>query len=317
MRVLAALTFLLATAGMVLAAPVPVRQARDCVRRGDARGLLDLVRQRYGSLESIAVSGEGVTRASVMGQKMVTTTKYVARATREGRYLVRWAAPVTTLDGASPGAGFARPAGAVWNDGTGAFNYVDAPAAWAKAASDDAALGLATGLSGGATELVFLLRVTPSLGSLAALESPVIEDSESIDGSPCWVVSGSTPVTSRMVVWISRTQLLVRRLSRSMTPPPGREPPPLMQGSIDDAIREAGLEPTPEMRQRFAMMMEMAKVMRKHAGALDGEMMGTFHVDAVDRPLGPADLAFEVPAGTPFKRSLLEDALDQMPGRPQ
>lgn len=311
-RAVAAIVVVLGAARLVSGAPVAVHQARDLARRGDARGLLDLVRERYASLQSIAVTGESVTRMAMMGRKMLTTTKYVARVTHEGRYLVRWDAPVMTVDGqAAPGVPAAvKGGGAVWNDGTGAFNYSEMPAAaWAKASSDDLALSMATGVSGGATEIVLLVRGTASSASLSSIESPVLEDPEKVDGTSCWVVSGSTPASARQVVWISRSQLLVRRLSRSMAPPPGRELPQ-MEGSIDDAMRQAGLEPTPEARRRFEMMMEMAKVMQKHAGALDGEMTQTFRVDAVDRAIAQADLAFEPPAGTPFKRSLLEGIFD-------
>jgi hypothetical protein len=290
-----------------------VVRARQAAHDADARALLDVVRERYRAIRTLSVDGENVQEMTMFGKRMVQTIQFVARASRDGTYLVKWATSEVT--GAPAAAG--GNAGAVWNAGTGAFNYLAQADAWAKAVSDEVALAAATGVSGGATTAIELVQGPWS--PLDTLESPTLEAPADVDGERCYVLAGKSAGSTRVVFWISRRQVLVRQVRQSMALPPGPNPmEKLDDAAIDEAIKAMGAEPTPEARKGMAQMRDLAKFMHEHAGEMDGYDTQTYRSVVVDRPLTEADVTFTVPPGTAFKASMLDGVFGHAPasGRP-
>jgi hypothetical protein len=123
-----------------------------------------------------------------------------------------------------------------------------------------------------------------------------------------------------MTVWIATKRLVVRKIEHSLgLSSEGREATEAMMddSQIDEALRAAGVEPTPERLAQMKAMMEVAKVAAKATGAVDGHVTRLLRQVQVGKRFDDGDFAFEVPPGTPLRDSLLAATLGEEPAKPE
>jgi hypothetical protein len=134
------------------------------------------------------------------------------------------------------------------------------------------------------------------------IRDPVFEGKEAVDGTECDVVSGWSRASAKHTLWID-SDLLIRRHRRlhELRPEDLRN----QQESEDYALEKMKREATPEMKPMIEMMAAMRKA-RGTSELLGGETTDTYRSIRVDGEVAPADVAFDVPAGTPLEASLTE-----------
>jgi hypothetical protein len=136
-----------------------------------------------------------VMTATMFGTETKQVTAFTVRGSRRGRYLAEWSTQAIR----PPGVPAPPPqAGAVWNGGGAPSIYRTPPPAWAVEASDQVAVSMATGISAGIALLPLLVTpVSADFESFPALTTPVFGEEESIDGEPCWKVTGASTTSAR------------------------------------------------------------------------------------------------------------------------
>jgi len=284
------------------------REARNAARRGDAGAILQATRDVHRTMPSLESEGETTLRMTMLGSEHSTVLRFSIRLARPNRYRISWT---------GSGAEGPMPSGAVWNAGGGPYNYMSPPGSYAAAPTDEAALAMATGMSQGLAYDVATLFFEGK-GRLADLQATTLDGIEVVEGEPCWKISGTSPVAERVSVWIATKRLVVRKVEHSLASPPegpaGAEAR-LDDAQLDEALRSAGGEPTPERRAQIKAIMEMAKVAAKHAGAVNGTVTHTQRQVRLDGRFGDDDFEFAVPPGTPLRKSLLDATLGLEPAK--
>jgi hypothetical protein len=172
---------------------------------------------------------------------------------------------------------------------------------------DDIALGLGgvpSSDDGGVAQLFF--KGKSGIGSIGHAS---LDGTEPVEGEPCWIVSGSTIISSD-TVWISQERLLVRRY-RSV-PKLGRQD----QGALEERAAKnrhkieaiwsrAGVD-SQRTGELFSTMMDSMRAFAKHADQINMSTTVTYRDVVVDAAIAPADFEFQVPSGIPRKTSLLD-----------
>jgi hypothetical protein len=286
------------TARVDAAAAKPAR-----TRPGDAGSILRAMLDRYRELQTLAVKGQIETETTMFGMQHTEATSFSALAGRPDRYRVTWSVN-RSIPSRAPTPSAQSMHGAVWNAGNGPFIYLGSPPGYSGARSDEMALAMATGVSGGAAQIPnVLLRDV-----LATITDPTYEGEEDVGGESCHVISGRSPTSQRHTLWISQRRMVLRKHRRSLAMPPGAAASieQVDDKVIAESLAQMGMEDTPEVRRRMAMLMEMAKAFAKHQ-PVQGTVTETYHKVRLNPRLSSA-FAFVPPAGTPLKRSLLEGA---------
>ena len=146
-------------------------------------------------------------------------------------YLVSWTQKNVPMPGMVQ-------SGAVWSDGTQPYLYMGVLEAYAKIESDQMALASATGISGGVAYTIPSLFSEAFEGrpsSFSRLKDLKMEESEKIGANDCYVISGSSSISKREVLWIAKQGYLIRKYCRSLEPPAGdRKVPAKLKGSVTE-----------------------------------------------------------------------------------
>jgi hypothetical protein len=288
-------------------------QARAASDRRDAHAILRAMLERYQRLDALAVKGQILSEASMFGTQSSETTSFSVLAARPDRYRVTWSSErsLHAGDRTTPPA-VATGQGAVWHAADGPYIYLSQLPGYASAKSDEVAFAMATGVSHGAALIASLLLQGDHV--LTTIKDPTYDGEEHVDGEACYVISGSSTVSAKHTLWVSKSRMVLRRHRWSYARP-ADAPDPLEQvdeKTFAEALTQMGVEDTPEARRKMAMMAEMAKTFAKHR-AIRGNVTETYRKVRLNPKVSDADFVFVPPAGTPNKRSLL----DQSPGFPR
>ena len=215
------------------------------------------------------------------------------------RYRITW--EQMNLGVASP-----PQSGAAWNDGTGPWFYMSAAGGFSKMASDEIALGAATGVSGGAANTVptyFFSFWTAPMTPASRITDPQRGADAEVDGEACYVVAGPSAVSKREVLFVSKEDFLIRRYEYSYEPPAVGRPavPEMTDEQLDEALKAMGQDLTDESRERMREMVKTA--MGAEAPEIKGGSV-QIHRNVSTAKIDAAELKFSPPAGATETDSL-------------
>jgi Predicted periplasmic protein (DUF2092) len=210
----------------------------------------------YKSMQTYKAHGTISTDVDTNGMTMKTQTEFSMILMKPNRYRITW------NQKGMPMPGMAQ-AGAVWSDGTQPYMYMGVMNAYSKMASDEIALGSATGLSGGAATTIpslFFSLFNGGSSPFSRLRNPKLEKIEKVDNDACYVISGSSTISKKETYWISKSRHLIIKVYRSLeSPQGGRKMPVLTDEQLEEAIRSMGLKVTDESKQNVRALMTRSR----------------------------------------------------------
>lgn len=273
--------------------------------------ILQKSRTAYEKLESYQAEGEVISHIINGEIKAKARYTFVMQLKKPNLYRVTWTQKIdgVMVDG---------QAGAVWNDGTQAYVYMGIMKAYSKVISDEMALASGAGISGGVMHTVLPLFFPAIIdkeqhGQFLHLVQPDLKGMEKVGGDNCYVISGSSQRSKRETYWISSTDFLLRKSSRSYEPPdtkPGGESDESLEMSEKQLRQTAevmGMEATPENIQAMKEMIERAMLMAKDID-IQGESIEYYRqTSSLDLPT--KGFVFVPPEGTVLKKFLFDDML--------
>ncbi len=117
----------------------------------------------------------------------------------------------------------------LWSDGSQPYLF-NGMHTFGKMTSDDMALRKASMFGGPVYRipLLFLSDLKEHNVPFSEFINPKIENVEKIGEEDCYVISGSSAVSKKVTIWISKTSYLIRKYERSIEPPEGGKRRPRM-----------------------------------------------------------------------------------------
>jgi hypothetical protein len=268
------------------------------------QAILKKVIAAYESMETYSVVGTIISDGVAGGRKLNTEMSVSMKLKKPNLYLIVW-------DYRTVPTPPHFHLGAVWNDGTQPYLYMEPMNAYFKMSSDEMALGAATGAGGAASRipsLFFLWKKRPE--PFARLVDPKLGGSERVEGEDCYVIIGSSTTSKAETFWISKKTYLIRKHCRSLEPPEGgAKMPKMTDQELEEAIKAMGQEVTEERKEALRKMMQQAEDLLKTSKP---KGLWTELYTKIDAPeLKEADFVFAVPVGVPLKESPFEGVLDK------
>jgi len=266
--------------------------------------ILEKVASTYESMQTYKSEGKALMDVDTGDTQVSTQTSFSISLKKPNLYLITWgqkdsAMPATTMSGAA------------WNDGTQPYSYVGLMNAYSKMESDEMALAGAMGVSGGSAFTIpslFLAGLKGFLSPLSRLDDPKIEKTEKIGDEDCYVISGSSVMSKKETLWISKSRNLIMKYSRSLeTPEKETEVPEMTDEQLEMAIEAMGQDVTEESKENMRKMMNSAKEMVKNI-ELKGSITES-HNEISSPELDKSDFQYTPPEGTVLKDNLFEDAM--------
>ena len=269
-----------------------------------ANEILEKVSTTYKSMETYKAQGT-ITSDIDSGQvKMTMETSFSILLKKPNLYLISW------TQKNMPMAGMAQ-SGTVWSDGTQPYLYMGAMNAYSPLSSDELALGSATGISGGAAFTIpslFLSVFEEQTAPFSRLIEPKIETSEKVGDEDCYVIGGSSTISKKEAIWVSKTSYLIKKYYRSLEPPEGGiAMPELTEEQLEEAIKGMGQEVTEESKQQMKEIMKKSKDTLKTA-SLKGSST-EIHANISTPDATATEFQFTPPKGTVLKESLFGNVL--------
>jgi outer membrane lipoprotein-sorting protein len=251
----------------------------------------------YASMQTYQSDGTASSDMDSGGSKMQMETSFTILLKKPNLYRITWT---------QKGMMGMTQSGAVWSDGSQPYLYMGIMNAYSKMSSDQIALSGATGISGGAAFTIpslFLASFNVPSNHFARLQNPRIEKTEKIGDDDCYVISGPSKISKNETFWISKSNYLIRKYSRSLEPPEGgRQMPEMTDEDMAKAMKAMGLEVNDETKKNMRDMMEKSKAALNTA-ALKGSMTEVqAHVSSP--ALTAKDFQFTPPADAVLKDSL-------------
>ena len=255
--------------------------------------ILDKVAKTYASLKSYKAEGTITSDVDTGQIKVTLETSFSILLARPHFYLISWSQKMPMVD--------MTQSGTVWNDGTSPYFYMSATNSYSKMSDDSMALGAATGVSSGAANTIPSYFFSGSSGQPSVslrLIDPQLETTETIGEDDCYVVSGSSPVSKKESLWISKQTFLIKKVSRSLEQPAGGRiaSPEMTDEQLEEAMKLTGQEVTDESKQQMKEMMKSATDMVK-LDQLKGSFTEVFTTISTPE-VSPQDFQFSPPKDT-------------------
>ena len=266
--------------------------------------ILKTVAATYKTMKTYKAEGTITADIDGGGMKMKTETSFSILLKKPNRYLISWTQKTMPMPGMVQ-------SGAVWSDGTQPYLYMGIMNAYSKVASDEIALGGATGISGGAAFTIpslFMSAFKEQSAPFSRLKDPKIERTEKVEGEDCYLISGASTVSKKEAFWISKSTYLILKYRRSFEPPEGgRQMPEMTDEQLEEAIKGMGQEVTKESKKKMREVMAKSRTMLKTV-----KMKGSsteLQANVSSPELNNSDFAFALPEGTVLKESLFGGVL--------
>ena len=276
--------------------------AHGCAEDISPSEIFENVKTAYTSMDTYKSQGTITSNIDTDGMKINTETSFSIILKKPNLYLISWTQERTS--------GMPQ-SGAVWSDGAQSYLYMGAMNAYSKTGSDELALGGATGISGGAAFTIpslFLSVFKEQLDPFSRLKDPQIEKTQKVGQENCYVISGSSSISKKETLWVSKTSYLIKKYDRSLEPPEGgRQMPEMTDEQLEEAIKGMGQEVTEESKQKMREMMKRSKDVLKTA-----DMKGSsteLHAEISSPKMNTKDFQFALPEGTVLKESLFGGVL--------
>lgn len=263
--------------------------------------IFEKVKAAYKSMDTYKAHGTITSNIDTSETKMNIETSFSIILKKPNLYLISWTQKNTAMPGRSQ-------SGAVWSDGTQPYLYMGGMNAYSKMGSDELALASATGISGGAAFTIpslFLSVFKEQPAPFSRLKDPQIEMTEKVGEEDCYVISGSSSISKKETFWVSKTNYLIRKYSRSLEPPEegvAIPEPEITDEQLEEVIKGMGQEVTEESKKNMTEMMERSRTMRKTM-----KMRGSsteLHANVSSPELNKNDFKFALPEGSVLKESL-------------
>ncbi|MBI2437653.1 MAG: hypothetical protein HYV36_02410 [Lentisphaerae bacterium] len=255
----------------------------------------------YKSMQTYKAEGTITSDIDTGGMKINTETLFSILLKKPNLYLISWIQKMPT-----PGM---AQSGAVWSDGTQPYLYMgmmEMLNAYSKMTNDEFALSSATGISGGAACTIpslFLSVFKDQPDPFSRLNDLKIEKIEKVGEEDCYVLSGSSSISKKETLWVSKTSHLIRKYCRSLEVPEGGwQTPKMTDEQLEAAIKGVGQEVTEESKKNIREMMESSTEMLKtmKMKGLSTEV----HTNISSPELNKNDFKFALPEGAVLKESL-------------
>ena len=151
-----------------------------------------------------------VMQGSQLHAEMKTT--YSIRLKRPNLYRITWTRELRD---------FPRSTGAIWNAGGKPFVYVEDLRVYGRVDTNLQAFEAMSRFSGGAATCVTSMLATdeaghPELHFLSLLKEPQFLEEAVFDGAPCYVISGSSDLTGKTTLWISKASFFLCKCEYSL-----------------------------------------------------------------------------------------------------
>ena len=267
----------------------------------------------YTSMETYKAEGTSISDIDMGGKMINTSTEFSIILKKPNLYRISWNQKSIWTQKSTLMPDMVQ-SGAVWSDGTQPYLYIGGAKAYSKMANDLAALGSATGISGGAAftiPSIFLSVFKEQLAPFSRLTNPKLVKVEPVENEGCYVITGSSASSKQETFWISKSRYLIIKYSQSLeVPEGGRTVPEITDEQLTETIKEMGQEVTEERKQQVREMMKKDLLQTtKMKGSLT-----ELHVHVSSPELNKADFQFALPEGTALKESLFGGAFSGSSG---
>lgn len=261
---------------------------------------------KYQSMNTFKAEGTAISDIDTAQVKVKVTTSFSMAIKKPNQYLITW----SQVNNIQPSK---QVLGAVWSDGTQPFLYMGAMDAYTKMNSDETAIGGATGVSGGVAYTVPSMMLSAFEGSASPfdqLENPSLETTQTIADDPCYVISGSSIISKKETFWISKSNYLIRKYSRSLEPSTSAQSfPEFTEEQLNESAKAMGMEATEENRTKIKEMMTASRETLKKA-KLNGTMTEIY--TSVSSPtLNKEDFAYSPPTTAQRNDALFGEIFNQ------
>jgi hypothetical protein len=196
----------------------------------------------------------------------------------------------------------------VWNAGRGPHLYLSHLNAYTRQKDDWVALSAAHGASGGAVgELPYLFfRGKDVLTELAQVQ---VDRVDYLSGEACYVISGSSRISRRHVVWVSRDRLLILKIQRSFGLPAGSRvgeevTSQMSEAHLAKAIGGMGTEVTEQDKTKLRRLLARMKRVLQVATDVNGDISQTHTAITVNESFPQEAFVFPVPRTARLKPAL-------------
>jgi hypothetical protein len=257
--------------------------------------ILKEVTATYESMQTYRAAGTIVADIDTGNMKMSTETSFSILLMKPNLYLISWTQKNMPMAGMNQD-------GAVWSDGAQPYLYMGIAKAYSKMSSDEMALAGATGISGGAAFTIPSLFFKQQPAPFSSLKDPAIEKTEQVGEEDCYVVSGSSAASKKETFWISKSNHLIVKYSRSLEREEGAAPPDMTDEQLDEAIKGMGQQVTEENRKNMRGVMDRAQAVLKNTKTKG--LSTETHVTISSPELSKADFRFVLPSDAVMKDSL-------------
>ena len=263
-------------------------------------GIFQNSKKAYNRINTYQSSGE--VKTDVNGTKLVTEFKMIIK--KPGLYKIGWLQSIPGL------LGKAEQSGVTWNAGEQSYLYLTSLNSYMEMNSDTMAIGAATGISGGAAMTIpsMLLKfLKKPQAAFEELQEPIKEDSQTVEGEECYVISGSTHYSKKISFWFSKETFLIRKTKRLFAKPESSNQKNL-EVSDDDlkkAIAALGQEVSKESIEHMRKLLQKSNNVISNT-ALSGSTEEVHHKIST-KDLDEKEFTFKLPDGALLRSTLFEN----------
>ncbi|HYB89687.1 MAG TPA: hypothetical protein VEC38_01450 [Candidatus Binataceae bacterium] len=228
----------IAVFALVLSVATPGATAET---RPSVSDLLAQVQATYDKMQSYSSAGDVTSNTTIPGfaQQELHST-FSIKLARPDLYRIEWEMP-TMMN-----------RGAVWSAGDGNFITTPMQASPTQMKDMSMALGMATGISGGAANTIPSIFFRLNSNSLKRSKDAAFGPDAAIDGDPCYVITKKAG-TIRTTMWISEKSKLIRQIRDDSTGP--TRMPEMTDNQLSEVLQSMGQKPTAEGIKSMRAMM--------------------------------------------------------------
>jgi outer membrane lipoprotein-sorting protein len=268
----------------------------------DPQIILKKVLKAYQSMETFETKGTVTTDLNTANIEEKKQMNFSIRLKKPNLYRIIWGSNNTALDDLGISNG-----GAVWNDGTQAFLYVKSLKKLVKMQDDASAIAGATGVSQGVAmtipSLFLSIFQAQQADPFSRLTQAKLEGMQHIEGQSCYVISSPSIASKKETYWVSTSNFMILKYTRSLEPPKGGYAiPKLSDEDIKTAIKQMGHEVTKEKVESMRKMMEQASASLDIV-QLKGESI-EMYTEISNPKFKAKDFTFNTPKGVTVSNSL-------------
>jgi antitoxin component YwqK of YwqJK toxin-antitoxin module len=192
--------------------------------------------------------------------------------------------------------------GAVWDDGSHPYLYMEYSEAYQQMSNDELALAGATGISEGSAYTIpsiFLTVFKHDFAIMDKLINPKIEGEQKINGENCYVISGTSKYSDSERLWISKSRFIIVKYSQSFDLAKGIK---LTDKEIERIIKHMGKKSAEDFKKQIREDLNKSQ-------QIQGVSTQIYN-DISFPELNTKDFKFKLPKGVVLKKSLFEGELD-------